>query len=494
GHHLVYFPIQARPSELHPDGTDADHWPGRPFMRRMWAGGEVRFRPGWEKDMPLDGREAVCTETVEEVRLSGEGDKAKAFVDVWRRYTVADGKGGDAAPAIEERRTLVFMPEVEALTSDAAAAAAKSPPRIIKSPHTPDYAFALTPNRALLANFSALTYNAHSIHLDAALTLAEGHRALLVHGPLTLALAFAALRGAAPREGVRRLEYRNVRPLYCGDRLRVCVREKEAGSRTGAADERRWDVWVEGPAGGMAVKGTAFNGDALEVLEYRHDWAAFHFTLSLFKFVLFQFAPEVIMHSRSQDEEQVRDHYDRGDDFYGWFLGPRMIYTSGIISDIHREETLEEMQDNKLAIVCEKIGLQPGDTLLDMGCGWGTLARFASEFYGAKATGVTLGRNQTAWGNNAMRKAGIPEEQSKIVCCDYRDTPTIPGGYKKITCLEMGEHRRARLSKTAASGLRFFFESRHAPRTLSRSPMAFFVSADLSSLASRSWFANTSSA
>lgn len=140
------------------------------------------------------------------------------------------------------------------------------------------------------------------------------------------------------------------------------------------------------------------------------------------------------------DEEQVRDHYDRGDDFYGWFLGPRMIYTSGIISDIDREETLEEMQDNKLAIVCEKIGLQPGDTLLDMGCGWGTLARFASEFYGAKATGVTLGRNQTAWGNNAMRKAGIPEEQSKIVCCDYRDTPTIPGGYKKITCLEMGEH------------------------------------------------------
>ncbi|RNJ54207.1 hypothetical protein D7B24_000804 [Verticillium nonalfalfae] len=259
GHHLVYFPIQARPSELHPDGTDADHWPGRPFMRRMWAGGEVLFRPGWEKDMPLDGREAVCTETVEEVRLSGEGDKAKAFVDVWRRYTVADG-GSDAAPAIEERRTLVFMPEVEALTGDVAAAAAKSPPRIVKSPHTPDYAFALTPNRALLANFSALTYNAHSIHLDGALTLAEGPRALLVHGPLTLALAFAALRGAAPREGVRRLEYRNVGPLYCGERLRVCVREKEAGSRTGPADERRWDVWVEGPAGGMAVKGTAVTG------------------------------------------------------------------------------------------------------------------------------------------------------------------------------------------------------------------------------------------
>ena len=60
------------------------------------------------------------------------------------------------------------------------------------------------------------------------------------------------------------------------------------------------------------------------------------------------------------DEEQVRDHYDRGDDFYAWFLGPRMIYTSGIISDINTEESLEQLQDNKLAIVCEKIGLKPG--------------------------------------------------------------------------------------------------------------------------------------
>jgi cyclopropane fatty-acyl-phospholipid synthase-like methyltransferase len=139
------------------------------------------------------------------------------------------------------------------------------------------------------------------------------------------------------------------------------------------------------------------------------------------------------------DEEQVRDHYDRGDDFYGWFLGPRMIYTSGVISDINKEETLEELQDNKMAIVCEKIGLKEGETLLDIGCGWGTLAKFASVNFGAKATGVTLGRNQTAWGNNGLRKAGISEEQSKILCMDYRDIP-VPEPFKKITCLEMAEH------------------------------------------------------
>ncbi|KAI1854549.1 hypothetical protein JX265_007580 [Neoarthrinium moseri] len=183
-----------------------------------------------------------------------------------------------------------------------------------------------------------------------------------------------------------------------------------------------------------------FNGDCLEALEYRHDWASFRFTWGLCKFFLFGMMPEVIMHSRSQDEEQVRDHYDRGDDFYGWFLGPRMIYTSGVISDIEQEESLEQLQDNKLAIVCEKIELKEGESLLDIGCGWGTLARFASVNFGARATGITLGRNQTAWGNKALRNAGIPEEQSNILCMDYRDIPVPEGGYDKITCLEMAEH------------------------------------------------------
>ena len=188
----------------------------------------------------------------------------------------------------------------------------------------------------------------------------------------------------------------------------------------------------------------SFRGDCLEVLEFRHDWASFRFTMSLFKFFLFGMLPEVLVHSRSQDEEQVRDHYDRGDDFYGWFLGERMIYTSGIISDITREETLEELQDNKLRVVCEKIELKEGETMLDLGCGWGTLAAYASSQYGANVTGITLGRNQTAWGNKAINLAleSSPHKdvKSEILCMDYRDAPFIKGGYKKVTCLEMAEH------------------------------------------------------
>ncbi|KAI9785247.1 MAG: Sphingolipid C9-methyltransferase 2 [Peltula sp. TS41687] len=183
-----------------------------------------------------------------------------------------------------------------------------------------------------------------------------------------------------------------------------------------------------------------FKGDALETLEYRHDWASFRFTSGLFSYFLTGMLPELIMHSRSQDEEQVREHYDRGDDFYQWFLGPRMVYTSGIIADINREESLEQLQDNKLAVVCEKIDLQDGERMLDIGCGWGTLAKYASSVYGARVTGVTLGRNQTKWGNEGLRKAGVAEDQSRILCMDYRDIPVPEGGYQKITCLEMAEH------------------------------------------------------
>ncbi|KAL7666465.1 sphingolipid C(9)-methyltransferase [[Candida] zeylanoides] len=187
----------------------------------------------------------------------------------------------------------------------------------------------------------------------------------------------------------------------------------------------------------------SFKGDCLDVMEYRHDWANFRFTLSLFRFFLFGMIPEVILHSKSQDEEQVRDHYDRGDDFYTWFLGPRMTYTAGIVSDITTEESLEKMQDNKLHIVADKIDLQKGDHLLDLGCGWGTFITFASSKFGARATGVTLGKNQTKWGTELLQKYNVPEDQSRICCVDYRDTPPSlkeNGLYDKITCLEMAEH------------------------------------------------------
>lgn len=201
--------------------------------------------------------------------------------------------------------------------------------------------------------------------------------------------------------------------------------------------------------GKIDLKGTSYHfpvtcadtltGDVLEVLEQRHDWASFEFTLDLFKYVFFNLVPDVIFHTQSQDEEQVRDHYDRGDDFYGWFLGPRMVYTSGVIHDTTRQESLEELQDNKLELVCQKLALTPDDRMLDVGCGWGALVAHAAKNYGCDATGITLAKNQTKFCNDRIAQNGLPSEQARVLCLDYRD---IPQGktFTKISCLEMAEH------------------------------------------------------
>jgi cyclopropane fatty-acyl-phospholipid synthase-like methyltransferase len=116
-----------------------------------------------------------------------------------------------------------------------------------------------------------------------------------------------------------------------------------------------------------------------------------------------------------------------------------MVYTSGVVLDLAKEETLEQLQDNKLAIVCEKLNLLPTDRLLDIGCGWGTLAAFAAKNYGCDVTGITLGKNQTTFGNNRIKMNGITPDKARILCMDYRDIPGGPGHYTKIVSLEMAE-------------------------------------------------------
>ncbi|KAK1756080.1 HotDog domain-containing protein [Echria macrotheca] len=134
--------------------------------------------------------------------------------------------------------------------------------RVVKAPYDPDFSFTATPTPALLFQFSALTYNAHAIHLDPTYAREEeGYPERLVHGPLTQVFMLAGLRGYLDGKGrtgelVRSMEYRNLAPLFVGEVLRVCVREVGKGEGDGE-DEVKWQLWVEGPDGGMAVKGTA---------------------------------------------------------------------------------------------------------------------------------------------------------------------------------------------------------------------------------------------
>jgi len=122
-------------------------------------------------------------------------------------------------------------------------------------------------------------------------------------------------------------------------------------------------------------------------------------------------------------------HYDIGNDLYEAMLDSRMVYTCGYWKNA---SNLEEAQEAKLDLVCKKIGLQKGQRILDIGCGWGSFAKFAAERYGTKVVGVTISKEQVELGRK--RCEGLPVE---IRLQDYRE---LDEKFDHIVSLGMFEH------------------------------------------------------
>ena len=132
-----------------------------------------------------------------------------------------------------------------------------------------------------------------------------------------------------------------------------------------------------------------------------------------------------------------QDHYDRGNVLFESMLDPRMTYTCAYWQAQAGKEltSLDAAQEAKLDLVCRKIGLEPGDSVLDIGCGWGSFAKFAAERHGARVVGVTVSREQLAWGNESCR--GLPVE---LRLQDYRDLPKTRERFDHVVSLGMYEH------------------------------------------------------
>ena len=128
--------------------------------------------------------------------------------------------------------------------------------------------------------------------------------------------------------------------------------------------------------------------DIQKLLQDRTHFFNYRFVGHHLKFLFGKFIPQVTIHSKKQDERIIRDHYDRGNDFFGSFLGDRMIYTSAYFKT--GLEDLETAQDQKLELVCQKLQLKKGERLLDIGCGWGTLTAYSAKYYGSDSTGITI--------------------------------------------------------------------------------------------------------
>jgi len=140
--------------------------------------------------------------------------------------------------------------------------------------------------------------------------------------------------------------------------------------------------------------------------------------------------------SREADAKAIAHHYDVSNEFYALFLDPLMVYTCAYYRD--PDGKLEQAQRDKLDLVCRKLELQPGETLLDVGCGWGSLSIWAAQHYGVRAHGVTLSQAQAVYAAERIRKEGL-EDRCRVEHLDYRDLPAS-ARYQKIAAVGVIEH------------------------------------------------------
>ena len=138
--------------------------------------------------------------------------------------------------------------------------------------------------------------------------------------------------------------------------------------------------------------------------------------------------------SKRKNSDYIQFHYDVGNDFYKLFLGKEMIYTCGYFRDWNN--SLDQAQHDKLDMICRKLRLEPGDTMLDIGCGWGGLICHAAQHFGVKAHGITLSQQQHDYAKAKIAALGLTDQVS-VEICDYADHV---GTYDKISSIGMSEH------------------------------------------------------
>jgi cyclopropane-fatty-acyl-phospholipid synthase len=139
-------------------------------------------------------------------------------------------------------------------------------------------------------------------------------------------------------------------------------------------------------------------------------------------------------HSKASDKKAIQYHYDVSNEFYELWLDKNMVYSCAYFEN--GDEDIDTAQLKKIDHILTKIQVQPGHTLLDIGCGWGALVIRAAQKFGAQCVGVTLSENQFKLATERVRAAGL-EHKVEIRLQDYRD---IPGQFDRITSVGMFEH------------------------------------------------------
>lgn len=141
-------------------------------------------------------------------------------------------------------------------------------------------------------------------------------------------------------------------------------------------------------------------------------------------------------HDKQMDAEAISYHYDLSNDFYALWLDPQMVYSCGYFRN--PEDSLATAQTQKLDHLCRKLRLKPGERLLDVGCGWGGLARHAARFYDVQVHGITLSKAQLELAQARNEAAGLADRVT-LELRDYRDLAGQEN-FDKIVSVGMFEH------------------------------------------------------
>jgi cyclopropane-fatty-acyl-phospholipid synthase len=138
--------------------------------------------------------------------------------------------------------------------------------------------------------------------------------------------------------------------------------------------------------------------------------------------------------SAVENKKNIAYHYDVSNDFYALWLDKEMVYTCSYFTDWNN--SLEQSQLDKLEMICRKLRLKPGETLLDIGCGWGALSCYAAQHYGVKAYGVTLSEQQVAYGQAKIARLGLGDR----VKIELKDYSLVEGTFDKVASIGILEH------------------------------------------------------
>ena len=139
---------------------------------------------------------------------------------------------------------------------------------------------------------------------------------------------------------------------------------------------------------------------------------------------------------RRSDAPEIRFHYDVGNAFYALWLDPSMVYTCAYFE--RADVDLATAQTAKLELICRKLRLQPGQRLLDIGCGWGALVQHAAQHHGVEALGITLSAAQAEWAQARIRERGL-EGRCRVEVLDFRDLPP-DARFDRVSSVGVTEH------------------------------------------------------